>query len=161
MDQLTSHAAASRNARAVRRIVTRHRPSCGANGRSARVTVGVATSAPTGAMSRDAQPWTNVSVTRQGSSTLVDLRGELDVFDALNFGRVRDEALRVSPPSVIIRAGDVRFVDCAFLGAIVALHDDCCARGGTCRIVDAAPSLRRVCELCGIENLVDRHAPVG
>lgn len=99
-----------------------------------------------------------ISCVVHAGSALIVLSGELDVFDALNFGRIRDEVLAGATRNVTVDAADVSFVDCAFLGALVVLAQDCQWLGVRFRVAEPSPTVARLCGLLGLdEALQDTH----
>ena len=72
---------------------------------------------------------------------------------------MRDEALADDLRNLTVDAAPASFVDCTFLGVLVALARECAARNVRFRIADPSPVVVRLCDLLGLVDVLgaDRH----
>jgi anti-anti-sigma factor len=94
-----------------------------------------------------------------GGVTVVSLRGELDLNDAVALqaflGGIRWQG---RPRSVIDFAG-LAFIDCECLGALVQYARDIGAQGGTVDLAGPHGSVHRILSLTGVLTMFEVHAP--
>ena len=90
-----------------------------------------------------------------GSEAVIILVGEFDATGAEPFWRAVSEVLGTDPRSVEVEAGGLTFIDSSGLMALVRARDAAADAGATFRVREPSPALRRIVELCGLEELLD------
>ena len=80
---------------------------------------------------------------------------ELNGADSAAFRDEARAALRSETTTIDVDLSQTRFVDSSGLGALIALHKTMCARGGSVRIVDPAPSVLQVLELTRLHRVFE------
>ena len=99
-------------------------------------------------------------VERQAGTTVVFLRGELDLASAEAALDVLIDAL--SDGDLVIDASELSFIDSSGIRSILEAYREAHeGAGGGRRVTVRAPSaqVRRVLELTGIDNLIEEQAP--
>jgi anti-sigma B factor antagonist len=73
---------------------------------------------------------------------------------AARFWASVSEALATQPPSMIIEARGLTFIDSSGLRAILRARDAAAEAGVTFGVKEPSPGLRRIAETCGVEDLL-------
>jgi anti-sigma B factor antagonist len=94
-----------------------------------------------------------------GSSTVVQLRGELDVAGVPKLKSVLAEL----DGDIELHCADLEFIDAAGLGVFVAAHNACARRGAKLVVVDPSRQLLRLLALTELDTVLsvrqDRESP--
>jgi len=102
----------------------------------------------------DAEPL-RVQVTHLRGEVAVIVAGDLDAANAWRLREVVGEVLALRPPSIVIDAGGVTFVDSSGLGALLsARHSVTTEAGLAFRIVRPSSALRFAVDLVGFSELL-------
>jgi anti-anti-sigma factor len=88
-----------------------------------------------------------------GGATVV-LEGEFDMTGVEAFWAHVSEALEGRPRSVTVNARGLTFVDSSGLMALARARDVATDPGMTFRISEPSPPVRRIAEMCGLEDLL-------
>jgi anti-anti-sigma factor len=92
---------------------------------------------------------------RQGSAGItIVLLGEFDMSGTERFWAYVTEALAAGPRAITVDASGLEFVDSAGLMALVRAREAAIEAGVQFRVSDPSPELRRIAELCGLEDLL-------
>jgi anti-anti-sigma factor len=83
-------------------------------------------------------------------TTIIDLTGELWTATVDRVGKLVDEVADVSPADVAIDMSAVTFIDARGLSLLVLTRNRLAERGLRCRIVNAAPVVRRLFDIVGL-----------
>ena len=78
------------------------------------------------------------------------LTGELDVFEAPKLLEGMQRALSEHPAGVILDCGELTYVDSMGLGALVKLHKQVEAAGGTVVLTEVLPRIRKLFAITGL-----------
>ena len=81
--------------------------------------------------------------------------GDLDLVTAPALRAALEEAVRLGPSRVVLTLRDVTFLDSTALGAIVHGSRIAEDQGRVLRLTDAAPPIRRVLTVTGMDDLLD------
>jgi anti-anti-sigma factor len=107
-------------------------------------------------LSDDATPRAHpvVAVDRRGAAVIVQLAGELDLYNADAIRAALGQAIDDGVDRVVIEMSQVEFIDSTALGVLIETH----SKLGRGRLLLATPQLetRRALEVSGL----DRHLPV-
>lgn len=95
-----------------------------------------------------------MSVHRQGDTSVVTLRGDLDIRDA---GRVRRQLDQLGGSQVVVDLLELTFMDARGLAALLSGRDGLVAQGNEMVIRNARGVVRRVFEVTGLVDLLDGH----
>jgi anti-sigma B factor antagonist len=98
-----------------------------------------------------ATPTFRIVIEQAPGRHLVHLIGELDVASA---ERTRHTLVAVTGSEVVIDLAGLDFVDAAGLGALVDARASILAAGDECTLSGATGLVRRVFELCGLDQLL-------
>ncbi|MFJ5997900.1 STAS domain-containing protein [Streptomyces sp. NPDC092370] len=80
---------------------------------------------------------------------VVDARGSYDMDTITALADALETAIR-RHPKVILDASGVTFADSALLNLLILTH-----QAGTLRVVAPSPQLRRLCEITGVDGLLE------
>jgi anti-anti-sigma factor len=94
-----------------------------------------------------------VEVNYDGAASIVVV-GEFDVTGTARFWACVSEALATQPPAMIVEARGLTFIDSSGLSALLRARDAAAAAGVAFGVKEPSPGLRRIAELCGVEDLV-------
>lgn len=98
-------------------------------------------------MSDDSERLLEMTVTANGSETIVALRGELDMSEAPHLAALLES---IQAPAIIIDLSELTFLDSSGLGAlIVANRED-----RPLRLRSASAAVARVLEVSGVDQLL-------
>ena len=88
-----------------------------------------------------------------GTATIV-LVGEFDMSGAAHFWASVGEALEMRPPSIVVEARGVTFIDSSGIAALIRAHEAANQAGVAFRVREPSPMLRRMAELTGVTHLL-------
>lgn len=91
-------------------------------------------------------------VDHQGAATRVVLSGELDIATAPRLQTVMRGIEETGHSAVVFDLTNVTFCDSSGLGAIVTIHEELAAGGGSLQLTGLSPSLRKVVEITGLSR---------
>lgn len=83
--------------------------------------------------------------------------GDLDLVSAPALRAALEQAVTLGPPRVVLTLRDVTFLDSTALGAIVHGLRIAADQGRVLTLADAAPPVRRVLTVTGMDTLLDGH----
>jgi anti-sigma B factor antagonist len=92
-----------------------------------------------------------VSTTRTNGLATVRVRGELDMATEAEFLSGLMAALATGPAAVVLDLSELSFVDVIGVRALLTACDSCVNQGKQVSVTGAAPRIRRVFALCGVE----------
>jgi anti-sigma B factor antagonist len=95
-----------------------------------------------------------VEAKHDGTEAAIVLVGEFDMTGVDLFWGAVSEVLRTCPRSVAVEARGLTFVDSSGLMALVRARDAAAEAGATFRVREPSLVLRRIAELCGLEDLL-------
>ena len=95
-----------------------------------------------------------VEVKFHGTGAAIILVGEFDMTGVEPFWGAVSEVLGTCPRSVAVEARGLTFIDSSGLMALVRARDAAAEAGATFRVREPSPALRRIVELCGLEELL-------
>ena len=87
---------------------------------------------------------------------VVHVGGEIDLVTAPSL----DEAL-AGVDSALVDMTGVSFIDSTGIAVLVRHYQRCVAHGGVLRVVATSYPVRRVLEVCGLEQMLTGHEPPG
>ncbi|GGY15102.1 STAS domain-containing protein [Streptomyces djakartensis] len=91
-------------------------------------------------------------------TTVVELRGEIDIRTAPSLA-FRLEALTAAPhPDVVLDLRSTAFIDCAGLGVLCRARNRAEARQGRLRLVTDSASFRRILRNVGLAGAFELHS---
>jgi anti-anti-sigma factor len=109
-------------------------------------------------MSDQAETWPDdvlyVETKRDGARPVIIVAGEFDMTGVDVFWAHVSEAVEARPVSVTVEARGLTFVGSAGLMAMVRARDAATGAGVAFRVSEPSPPLRRIAELCGLEDLL-------
>jgi anti-anti-sigma factor len=85
---------------------------------------------------------------------VVDVTGALDAFAAPFLGDYLDLLRTAAGPRLLVRLGEVTFVDCAGLRVLLAAREEARSGGGWLRLEGVPARVRRVMALTGTQALL-------
>src|SRR5262245_18672278 len=89
-----------------------------------------------------------------GSGPTIVVVGEFDMSGVEVFWAHISEAAEARPASITVQARGLTFIDSSGLMAIVRARDAAVEVDATFRVSEPSPPLRRIAELCGLEELL-------
>lgn len=92
---------------------------------------------------------------------LIRLSGEIDLMCRENLQQLRFQYLRSPARDVVADVSGVVFMDSAGLSALVSFHNAAIERGGRLSLAGAAPNLRRLLGISGLDQVFTLTAEVG
>lgn len=93
-----------------------------------------------------------------GDTTVVELRGEIDIFTAPPLAAHLD-ALTADPhPDLVLDLRSTAFIDCAGLGVLCRARNRTEARYGRLRLVTDSISFRRILRAVGLAGVFELHS---
>jgi anti-sigma B factor antagonist len=95
-----------------------------------------------------------VEAKHDGPEAAIVLVGEFDMTGVDLFWGAVSEVLGTCPRSVAVEARRLTFVDSSGLEAMVRARNAATDAGVTFRVSEPSPPLRRIVELCGLEDLL-------
>ncbi|MDH6522174.1 STAS domain-containing protein [Streptomyces sp. SAI-090] len=92
-----------------------------------------------------------------GETTVVELRGEIDIFTVPPLA-VRLEGLTAGPhPDVVLDLRSMGFIDCTGLGVLCRARNRAEARYGRLRLVIDSVGFRRILRVVGLAGVFELH----
>jgi len=88
-----------------------------------------------------------------GSSTMIHLRGELDVESAAVLFTVVEDQLRRGRADLQLNLGELTFCDLSGITALRLVHERVRAGGGRPELLHPSALLQRVADVCGVRAL--------
>jgi anti-sigma B factor antagonist len=98
-----------------------------------------------------------IEVRRRDESTVVGVRGEVDVATAPALRDGLDEALEGGIGPVVVDLTGVTFIDSTGLGVLIGARRRCVEGGRELRVVVAEPRILKVFEITGLTELFTIH----
>src|SRR4029450_3019534 len=95
-----------------------------------------------------------VETRHDGADPSIIIVGEFDMTGVEVFWAHVSEAVEARPVSVTVEARGLTFVDSSGLMALARARDAAHEAGLTFRTSDPPPPLRRIAEICGLEDLL-------
>jgi anti-sigma B factor antagonist len=95
-----------------------------------------------------------VETRHDGADPSIIIVGEFDMTGVEVFWAHVSEAVEARPVSVTVEARGLTFVDSSGLMALARARDAATDAGATFRVSEPSPALRRIVELCGLEELL-------
>jgi anti-anti-sigma factor len=93
----------------------------------------------------------DVTVTVEGSNVRVSPVGELDAHNCGELGEaLRTAAKDTSGADAVVDASELSFIDSSAISELLRLREELAADGGSLKLVDVQPSVRRVLEITGL-----------
>ncbi|MDQ0834284.1 MULTISPECIES: STAS domain-containing protein [Streptomyces] len=93
-----------------------------------------------------------------GETTVVELRGEIDIFTAPPLA-ARLDALTADPrPDLVLDLRSTAFIDCTGLGVLCRARNRAEARYGRLRLVTDSAGLRRILRAVGLAGVFELHS---
>ncbi|MER7625358.1 STAS domain-containing protein [Streptomyces sp. NPDC126503] len=89
-----------------------------------------------------------------GGACVITARGDYDTDSITPLATALRNAI-TTYPKVVLDASGVTFADSAFLNLLVLTH-----RAGAFRLVSPSPQVRRICEITGLDTLLEIHPTV-
>ena len=86
----------------------------------------------------------DINTSRQGSTVVVALAGDVDIHTAPQVAELFAGLLAEGCTAVVVDLGDVNFLDSSALGILIAAQRDLAAAGGGLRLAAARPHVRKV-----------------
>lgn len=86
-----------------------------------------------------------------GRTTCV-VEGEVDLESAHHLKQAVRNAMQLRGPDLVLDLSAVTFLDCAGLGALLALQREARAQGGHVALVGTAPAVTKLLRLTGLES---------
>jgi anti-sigma B factor antagonist len=109
-------------------------------------------------MSDDVKPLPHdvlhVETRRDDAGPTIIVVGEFDMTGTEQFWAHVSEAVEARPVSITVEARGLTFVDSSGLAAMVRAHEAAIDAGVAFRVSEPSPPLRRVAEMCGLEDLL-------
>ncbi|MFC9916008.1 STAS domain-containing protein [Streptomyces sp. NPDC059862] len=92
-----------------------------------------------------------------GATTVVELRGEIDIFTAPSLA-ARLEALTAGQhPDLLLDLRSMAFIDCTGLGVLCRARNRVGARDGRLRLVTDSVRFRRILRIVGLSGAFELH----
>ncbi|MFE0511812.1 STAS domain-containing protein [Streptomyces sp. NPDC058964] len=96
-----------------------------------------------------------------GGTTVVALRGEIDLLTAPSLA-ARLEDLTAGPhPDLVLDLRSMAFIDCTGLGVLCRARNRAAARHGRLRLVTDSVRLRRILRAVGLAGVFELHPSLG
>ncbi|MFF9807994.1 STAS domain-containing protein [Streptomyces coeruleorubidus] len=96
-----------------------------------------------------------------GETTVVELRGEIDIFTAPSLA-ARLEALTADQhPDLVLDLRSMAFIDCTGLGVLCRARNRAEARHGRLRLVTDSLRFRRLLRAVGLAGVFELHPSLG
>ncbi len=95
--------------------------------------------------------WT---VARSAEAVTVTLDGELDLANHAAFGELLAKLTSTKPESVVVDLEQLSFLDSSGIRCLLAATRDAAAGGITLVVRRPRPAVRRVMEVCGVDELL-------
>jgi anti-anti-sigma factor len=95
-----------------------------------------------------------VETRQDGAGPVIIVVGEFDMTGTEVFWAHVSEAVEARPVSITVEARGLTFVDSSGLMALARARDAATEAGVTFRISEPSPPLRRIAEMCGLEDLL-------
>jgi len=93
-------------------------------------------------------------VEANGTEAAIILVGEFDMTGTERFWGALSEVLGTCPRSVEVEARGLTFIDSSGLMALARARDEATKAAVAFRIKESSPTLRRIVELCGLQDLL-------
>jgi anti-sigma B factor antagonist len=109
----------------------------------------------------------SIEVTSAPEAHTIVLRGEADLLGSREIEAAFEDARDSSSECIVVDLRRLTFIDSSGLHALVSGHALCRARGQVLRVIPGPPSVQRLFEIAGMEDvlpfcdaeLVHHHAP--
>ncbi|ARP73370.1 anti-sigma factor antagonist [Streptomyces pluripotens] len=92
-----------------------------------------------------------------GGTTVVELRGEIDILTALSLAARLDDLTAVVCPDLVVDLRSVSFIDCAGLGLLCRARNRAMERHGRLRLVTEGSRFLRVLHGAGLDGVFERY----
>jgi anti-anti-sigma factor len=100
-----------------------------------------------------------IDVLPSGRGTLLRVGGEVDLATAPALHAAAERALAERPGRVHLDLGEVSFLDCAGLGALIAIRNAALLAGAGIPVITASRPVRRLMAVAGVSQLFDLGVP--
>lgn len=94
-----------------------------------------------------------VDVSKADDTTVVSVRGEVDLYTAPKLREQLDEAVQGESPLVVVDLGQLDFIDSTGLGVLVGALKQARAAGGDVRLRNPNRSTHKILEIAGLTEL--------
>ncbi|WNM31223.1 STAS domain-containing protein [Streptomyces sp. Li-HN-5-11] len=96
-------------------------------------------------------------------TTVVELRGEIDILTAPSLGARLDDLTAVALPGLVVDLRAVSFIDCAGLGVLCRARNRVMERHGRLRLITDSNQFRRILRGAGLDGVFEiyDHLPEG
>ncbi|MEN3584228.1 STAS domain-containing protein [Streptomyces sp. ZYX-F-203] len=98
---------------------------------------------------------THVTARRDGETTFVELRGEIDLGSAPRVGARLDALTDASRPDLVIDVRGVTFMDCTGLGLLCRARNRALLRQGRCRLITGGGQVPRLLRATGLDTMFE------
>ncbi|MFG3203807.1 STAS domain-containing protein [Streptomyces sp. NPDC048192] len=95
-----------------------------------------------------------------GGTTVVELRGEIDILTAAPVGVRLDDLTAAVVPDLVVDLRAVTFIDCAGLGMLARVRNRAVERHGRLRLVTDSSRLRRILSGAGLGGVFEIYGPM-
>ncbi|MET8765679.1 STAS domain-containing protein [Streptomyces sp. NPDC004658] len=95
-----------------------------------------------------------------GGTTVVELRGEIDILTAPSLGTRLDDLTAVGLPDLVVDLRGVSFIDCAGLGVLCRARNRVTERHGRLRLVtesNRSKQILRILRGAGLDGVFEMH----
>lgn len=94
-----------------------------------------------------------VEVSTTDGTTIVRIRGEVDLYTAPKLRERLDEAVQGSKPEIVVDLGNLDFIDSTGLGVLVGALKQARAAGGDVSLRNPSRSTHKILEIAGLTEL--------
>jgi anti-anti-sigma factor len=95
-----------------------------------------------------------VETRQDGARPIVIVVGEFDMSGTEVFWAHVSQVIEARPVSITVEARGLTFIDSSGLEAMVRARNSAIDAGVTFRVSEPSPPLRRIAEMCGLEDLL-------
>jgi anti-sigma B factor antagonist len=92
---------------------------------------------------------------------VVRAHGDLDLYVAPEFKRRLAETIEAGKTRIVVDLTDAAFMDSTALGVLIGTLKRLRVRGGALAVVSDQPTILRILELTGMDQVFDLHATAG
>jgi anti-anti-sigma factor len=95
-----------------------------------------------------------VETRQDGGGPIIIVVGQFDMSGTEVFWAHVSQAVEARPVSITVEARGLTFIDSSGLAALVRAREAATEAGVTFRVSEPSPLLRRIAEICGLEDLL-------
>jgi len=92
---------------------------------------------------------------------VVRAHGELDLYVAPEFKRRLANTIEAGKTRIVVDLTDAAFMDSTALGVLIGAHKRLRVRGGALAVASEQPTILRILELTGMDQVLDLYATAG